>query len=45
MTPAELFTSVGRALYGQEFTAPLAAKLHVPRNTLPVIPSAPIAAH
>jgi hypothetical protein len=34
MTPAELFTAVGRALYGEQFVAPLAARLEVDRNTV-----------
>lgn len=34
MTPAELFTQAGRALFGEEFTAPLANALGVERNTV-----------
>jgi len=31
---AELFTDVGRQLYGEQFTAPMAALLSVDRNTV-----------
>lgn len=34
MTPAELFTQSGRALFGEEFVAPLANALGVERNTV-----------
>jgi hypothetical protein len=37
MTPdqlAELFTKVGRELYGEQFTAPMATLLSVDRNTV-----------
>jgi hypothetical protein len=32
--PAQTFTAVGRALFGEEFTAPLALALEVERNTV-----------
>jgi hypothetical protein len=34
MTPAELMKAAGRWLYGEQFTAPLAAALEVERNTV-----------